>query len=151
MEQRVRARGRAPHPRAPHRMPPLTWTDWNTKVHPTVHHEGRWLARATGRARRGQDLRAESWTSGAEGCSGPSRGAQCSGWPREGAPVSQPPASIRSPRPPPHHPQLLSTLTTELQTEPLRASRSHQCHSLPCWNHFEIRQHGSRNVKVKVP
>ena len=85
-------------------MPPLTWTDWNTKVHPTVHHEGRWLARATGRARRGQDLRAESWTSGAEGCSGPSRGAQCSGWLREGAPVSQPPASIRSPLPPPPPP-----------------------------------------------
>ena len=32
VEQEVRARGRAPHPCAPRRMPPLTWTDWNTKV-----------------------------------------------------------------------------------------------------------------------
>lgn len=95
VEQEVGARGRAPHPRAPCRTPPLTWTDWNTKptmkvVSPcaappppthTIHHEGRWPARATGRTWRGWDLGAESWASGADrGAEGPRR-STCSGWP----------------------------------------------------------------------
>ena len=92
VEQEVGAKGCAPHPRAPCRMPPLSWTDWNTKptmkvVSPctapphthrtpthTVHHEGRWPERATGRAQRGWDLGAESWASGADrGAEGPRR------------------------------------------------------------------------------
>ena len=68
------------------------------------------------------------------------------------APCFYPPAPPHSlpPLPPHRLARFLGTLTTELQTEPLRASSSHQCHSLPCWNHFEIRQHRRGNVKVKV-
>ena len=153
VEQEVRARGRAPHPCAPRRMPPLTWTDWNIKVLSpctplSTMKVGGWQGLQ-------EELR-EGRTSGQRAGPVEQRGAEgprgvhnvLDGQGREFLSLS--PLLLSALPSPPHCPQLLSTLTTELQTEPLRASRSHQCYSLPCWNHFEIRQHGSRNVKVKV-
>lgn len=109
VEQGAGARGCAPHPRAPRKMLPLTWTDWNTK--PTMKVVSPCSPPSTMKVGGWRGLQEElggggtsgSWTSGAEWCGGPSRGAQCSGWPREGAPVSQPPASIRQHLPTPCH------------------------------------------------
>lgn len=143
-------RGCAPHPMLPARCfhsPGRTGTQSPMKVvspcSPLIHYEGRRPARATGRAQRGRHpWGADQWS---RGCRGLLEGVHNVLMAEEGAPVSQLPASICPPLPTPCHrpstpPHPASgTLTTELQTEPLRASRSHQCHSLPCWNHFEIR------------